>query len=626
LYTADIDIGGTFTDGFFTRTGDSRRSKVLTTPHDLTECFLSCLREGAGAFGVGLKDLLRDAGVVRLSTTLGTNTLLQRRGPKIGLIVSQGHEGDLYGSARAAVLGLFLRPEMVVGIRERVDDEGRSVEEPQPAEVLAAVRQLVNLGARLIAVSLANSWRNPRHEQRVREVVSERYPQHYLRSIPLQLSHEVSWASDEHARTNTTVLNAYLHTELARGLFRAEDLAREQGMQHPLLVVHASGGCARVAKTVAVQTLSSGPAAAISGAVALAGQLGLPRVVTADMGGTSLDVAILDGSEPPISSSPRVSGVELALHMIQTTSIGAGGGSIAKLVEGQVEVGPESAGSVPGPACYDKGGMEPTVTDANLVLGFLDPERFLNGRMRLNRKRAEDALTRRLARALGGSVEEAASAVRQRVDARMAADIGDRLRQHGADPAAFTLFAFGGGGPLHGCAIAEQIGIRRVIGFPFGSVFSAFGSSTADVRHLYYRPLADSDDGVEAVLAGLRQQALVDMRGEGFPEASTLTDRVESSPGQARMLVLDARAPVPHWLPSAGEARPSRPEPRERRYVRWSAQDAADTPLYRLDDLGPGATFDGPAIVEAPDTSYAVPRGWLARLDQWGNLSLERVA
>jgi N-methylhydantoinase A/oxoprolinase/acetone carboxylase beta subunit len=348
------------------------------------------------------------------------------------------------------------------------------------------------------------------------------------------------------------------------------------------------------------------------------------------MGGTSLDVAILDGAEPPFASAPRVSGIELALPMIQTTSIGAGGGSIARLVEGRVQVGPESAGSAPGPACYDKGGLEPTVTDANLVLGFLDADRFLNGRMRLNRKRAEDALTRRLARPLGASLEEVASTVRAGIDGRMAADIAARIRDHGLEPAEVVLFAFGGGGPLHGCAIAQQIGIRRVIGFPFGSVFSAFGSSTADVRHLYYRPLSDgaaAEDGAATALETLRQQAAVDMRGEGFADgAVTLTDRVESRPSEPRTLVLDARAPVPHWLPSPAQAAgASRPEAHERRAVRWSAEDLAETPLYRLDDLVHGAVFDGPALVEAPDTSYAVPRGWTARLDAWGNLTMERA-
>jgi len=640
---------------------------VLTTPHDLTDCFLACLKEGAALFGAATRDFLRETVVVRLSTTLGTNTLIQRRGPKIGLLVTRGHEQDLYGDADATLLRLFLQPEMVLGIREEIDARGASVAAPDPAEVLAAVRSLVNFGARMIAVSFARSWQNPEHERAVRAIVRARYPEHYLRSIPLQLGHEVSPAISDHARTNTAALNAYLHGELARGLYRAEDLAREAGMNRPLLIVHAGGGCARVAKTVAVQTLSSGPAVAVSGAVTMAGLLGLERVVTADMGGTSLDVAILDGPVPPVARVPRVAGIELGIPMVETESIGAGGGSIARVVEGQVRVGPESAGSAPGPACYDKGGLEPTVTDANLILGFLDADRFLGGAMKLNRKRAEDAITRRLARQLGTPVADAAAQVRARINETMAADIARRLRTRGNDPSQFTLFAFGGGGPLHACGIADLVGLRRVVGFPFGSVFSAFGSSTVDVRHHYRQimmiPLSagDASGRIGAALGALKRQADLDMRGEGFlpdqvrweleliietphqerrlpwpadrdVDAGALLRELRQEPegGDAegfrlQTLTLDARVPVPHWLPTAADTHGHRPDARETRGVRWETADRfIETPLYQLGDLEPGAELPGPAIIEAPDTAYAVGQGWRARLDRWRNVVMER--
>ncbi|MEX2288968.1 MAG: hydantoinase/oxoprolinase family protein [Mycobacteriales bacterium] len=594
MYTADLDVGGTFTDGFFTDGAESRTGKVLTTPHDLTECFLNCLSEGASRFGVPLRDFLRDCLVVRLSTTLGTNTLLQRRGPTLGLIVERGHEQDLYGDGPAPAGDLFLRPGMVVGISSAPEDE----------EVLLAARTLVNLGARMIAVSL----RDAQAEQALRAVVLERYPVHYLRSIPLQLSHEVSYSSDAHTRTNTVALNAYLHGELARGLFRADDLVRDNGLTRPLLVVHASGGCARVAKTVAVQTLSSGPAVAVNGVAALAELLGEQNVVTADMGGTSLDVAVLQGARPAVVDDPWMAGLHLSVPMIETESLGAGGGSIAKVVDGQLQVGPQSAGSAPGPACYDKGGVEPTVTDANLVLGLIDPDRFLGGRMALNRDRAEQAIARRVGRQLEGSTEDLAMAIRSRVNEGMAGLIGSRLD----DPGSFTLFAFGGGGPLHGCGLADLIGIRRVVGFPFGSVFSAFGSSTADVRHEY----AGKDPGA------LRRQAEVDMRGEGFP-ASDIRYEAGTRDGRA---TLSAWAPTPHWLPVAASVEPSRPEPKERRAVRWEdSVEAVPTPVFQLAELARGAELDGPAIIEAADSSYAVNDGWGARIDEWGNIVMERT-
>jgi N-methylhydantoinase A/acetophenone carboxylase len=385
------------------------------------------------------------------------------------------------------------------------------------------------------------------------------------------------------------------------------------------------------------------------------------------MGGTSLDVAILDDVVPPVAPVPRVAGIRLGIPMIETESIGAGGGSIAKVVDGQVRVGPESAGSAPGPACYDKGGMEPTVTDANLILGFLDADRFLGGAMKLNRKRAEDALTRRLARPLATSVEDAAATVRARINQTMAADISQRLRAHSGDPARFTLFAFGGSGPLHACSIADLVGLRRVVGFPFGAVFSAFGSSTVDVHHQYRLNLVvslsadEASTRIGAALEALKHQAALDMRGEGFlPHQVTweLELVIETERGERRLpwlaegsvetravlarlrqegedmnpesfqlqtLVLDARSLIPHWLPAAANTRPHRPEARETRGVRWETADRfIDTPLYQLGELEPGAELDGPAIIEAPDTSYAVSPGWRARLDGWRNVVMER--
>lgn len=670
MFTADIDIGGTFTDGFFTRGAEVRTSKVLTTPHDLTECFINCLRDGASLFDQSLKDLLRQTLVVRLSTTLGTNTLIQRRGPKIGLIVTAGHERDLYGSGEAAALGVIVPADMVIGVREGVVGAGGPVTEPDAAEVLAAVRQLVSRGARMIAVSFAGSWRDPAHELAVRHIVQDRYPEHYLRSIPLQLGHEVSAAADNHARTNTVALNAYLHGELARGLYRAEDLARTNSMMHPLLVVHAGGGCGRVAKTVAVQTLSSGPAVAIHGTAVLARHMGMARVVTADMGGTSLDIAVVDGEQLPYTSAPEIEGMRLALPMIDTVSIGAGGGSIARVDEGQIRVGPESAGSAPGPACYDRGGSAPTVTDANVLLGLIDPDRFLGGRMKLNPQRAEDAIARRLGRQLNRPVMELAAEIRERVNSAMAADIKERLDEQGKDAAEFTLFAFGGGGPLHGCDMAERVGIKRVVGFPFGSVFSAFGSSTVDVVHDYRRSVlvaleaADAGSQAASTLSSLRRQALLDMRGEGFAEDQVAFDlellvvtngvehrlpwpaesadgglnlaavrraileKLGAKPGQPlelRGLSLRARAAVPHWLPEAKDAEPHRASATGQRDVVWSAgASATETSLYTLGGLKPGAHLEGPAIVEAPDTSYAIPANWRAHLDRWGNVVMER--
>ncbi|MDQ1670679.1 MAG: N-methylhydantoinase [Actinomycetota bacterium] len=660
-YTADIDVGGTFTDGFFTDGDVAHRAKVLTTPHDLTECFVGCLTRGAAAFDHDLSGFLGQTQVVRLSTTLGTNTLLQRRGPKVGLLVNAGAERSLYADG-VVDDHPFLDPAMVRGIDGEIDADGRVVSTPSAELVLTAVRELVALGARIIAVSLRNSWRDPTHERVVRGFVRERYPVHYLRSVPLQLAHEVTASDEDHTRTNTVLLNAYLHGDLSRGLYRAEDLARSHGMRRPLLVVHAAGGSARVAKTVAVQTLSSGPAVAVRGAAVTAEQLGLTHVVTADMGGTSLDVAVLDGTEPAVVQDPVVAGMRIAVPVISTESIGAGGGSIAKLVDGRLVVGPESAGSTPGPVCYGKGGQRPTVTDANLLLGLLDAEGFLGGRMRLDAGRAHTVVERRLAKELDVDVQTAAAMVRAEVNAAMGNEVHARVAATGVDADAYTLFAFGGGGPLHGCDIAEQVGIRRVIGFPHGSVFSAFGSSTVDVWHRYSRTasmsICDAGTGsfVHDAMVSLRTQGDLDMRGEGFagpavtaaqslvlerggvrrelvlehdePVEQALHRAAELLEGaQLREVVVDLRAPMPTWTPVEVETRPSRAEPHAVRDVRWSVDTpAVPTPIVRLEDMAPGCTAEGPAVIDTVDTVYAVNPGWVASVTAAGNVLMERTA
>ena len=375
MYTIDLDVGGTFTDGFFSDGQTYQTAKVPTTAHDVSTCVLECVAAGAAALGTDLRGLLSEASVFRLSTTIGTNIIVQGRGAKAGLLVSAGAEDDLYGDGPANVITRgFIRPEMVTGIGGAIDETGVEARPLDPDEVLAAVRELVNQGARIIGVCLRNAWRNDAHESRVREIIHERYPVHYLRSVPLQISSEVSPVSNDHARANSLIVNEMLHREMTRSLYDLEDRLRDAGYRWPLLVTHASGGCARIAKTVAAETLQSGPAAAVLGAWRVAQLTGAEHVIAADMGGTSLDVAFASAEQPPWDPRPTVEDVSLAIPMLSVESIGAGGGSIARVDEaGTLSVGPDSAAAYPGPACYGRGGTEATVTDADLILGYIGP-------------------------------------------------------------------------------------------------------------------------------------------------------------------------------------------------------------------------------------------------------------
>jgi N-methylhydantoinase A/acetophenone carboxylase len=640
LYSLDIDIGGTFTDGFFTDGDVVETAKVLTTPHDVTEGFLDCVKLGSQRFDLALDEFLRRTSVARLSTTLGTNLLVQRKGARIGLLVTAGNEVTLYGREPAKALGQIVASDMVLGIAEAVDDSGRLAVPPKEDEVLTQVRSLVQKGAEIVVVSLRNAWRNPVNEQAVRTMIRNRYPVHYLRWVPVQLGIEVVHDRDDHARTNSALFNGYIHAEMARVLFRAEDKLRSAGYTRPLLVVHSSGGNARVAKTVALNTLHSGPAVAVKGAAELSRWLGLDHVVSADMGGTSFDIGIVLNQNISLEPVPQIEQMRIATPIIQLASVALGGGSIARVDGEELKLGPESAGSAPGPACYGKGGTEPTVTDANLLLGFIDPDNFLGGRMKLDLEGASRAVQRRLGRKLGLSVEQAAFNIRKMADEGMAGEVAAYVQKAGQNPADVTLFSVGGAGPLHACNIAELAGLKQVVTFPFGSVFSAFGGGTTDVQHLYRHTFGEapaSASYLERIVGGIVHQARQDMQGEGFAADNVplafeidLGGRAERVEGKSSLdpaefstqiwakakgapfdaLRASATAVTPHWRQRALPNAPHVASPHGTREVWWDSFGATLTKIYDRDSLTPGASIDGPAIVEAPDTTYAVCPGW----------------
>ncbi len=627
MFTIDIDVGGTFTDGYMSDGVEARTAKVLTTPHDIAECITNCVEAGADIFSQPLANFLRNCSVARISTTVGTNLLIQRGGPKIGLLVTKGAEDNLYGQHPAGSDTAFISPGSVIGLAESVDDDGRVEVPVDKEEVLAGVRQLLEQGARMIVVSFRNAWINATNEHRVVEYVKDRYPVHYLRSIPIQLATEVVHVADDHVRTNSAILNAYIHSDMARSLYRAEDELREAALARPLLVVHASGGNARIAKTIALHTLNSGPAACATGAAAIARRKGLERVVTGDMGGTSFDVAVIKDGVPALDPLPSMFGMQIGIPALRATSLGGGGGSIARLDGDTIQVGPASAGGAPGPVCYDKGGTEPTVTDADVVLGYIDPDFFLGGRMRLRKDLAARAIGRRVADPMGISVTEAALRIRHSVAHNLAGAMVSLLQDDGCDASAFTFFAMGGAGPLHACEIAELAGIGNVIGFPFGSVFSAFGSCMTDLRHTYVRSLpaatGDNTAAIEAIVTELKSQAIKDMQGEGFDENAVgisveLDVAGDGKSGTQVRLSATCATPRPSLAEHDEVGADAAFAAKGYRDISWSADGASATAIYDREKLRPGNTIEGPTLVEGDDTVYAVPLGWRLTVDTMG--------
>ena len=412
----NIDTGGTFTDGFFTQDSELHAVKVLTTPHDLTVCLMDCIKEGAKNFGLSLEDLLHNTGVIRYSTTIGTNTIIQGSGSKLGLIVSRGFEKNLYGAelgADAPILTL-VSPDMIEGISGSIGNDGVEETPLDREDLLIRVQSLIERGAQAIVISLKNSYLSPLHEQQVKAWVKEEFPRYYLSAPTLLLSGEISDRPGEALRTHTAVINAYIHRSMARYLYKAEEDLRENYFEKPLLVMHNSGGLARVAKTRALNTYNSGPVAGLVGTNYLRERYGFRNAISTDMGGTSLDIGIIKDGAFNFELEPEVAGIKINMPQVEINAVGAAGGSIARVQNGQVEVGPESAGSLPGPVCFDLGGSLPTVTDADLILGFIDPDFFLGGRMKLNRAKAEAAIKRVIADPLNIPVEQAAALIKQK--------------------------------------------------------------------------------------------------------------------------------------------------------------------------------------------------------------------
>lgn len=646
MYSIDIDIGGTFTDGFFTDGSETRTAKVLTTPHDVTEGFMECIRFGCEQFSLEMDEFLRRTGVARLSTTIGTNLLVQRKGARIGLLVTKGNECTLYASALSDAITSIVKPDMVVGIPEETTGKGEVNQRPSTDAVLTGVRDLIHKGAQIIVVSLKNSWLNSENERAVRDIIRERYPIHYLRSVIVQLSSEIVNDRDDAARTNSSVLNAYIHADMARVLFRAEDKLRSAGYDKPLLIVHASGGNARIAKTVALNTLHSGPAVAVKGAAILSDVLGLDHVVSADMGGTSFDIGLVVDRRADLDPSPHIEGIPIATPTIRVDSFGIGGGSIAWVDENnELHVGPNSAGSAPGPAAYGKGGADPTVTDANVVLGCIDPNYFLGGRMMLDVAAARRAIERRVARKLSISVERAAFDIRKLADEMMGAELAKRVKEAGLQPSKVMLFSVGGAGPLHACQIAAAAGLGGAVAFPFGSVFSAFGGSNTDVQHRYRKTFVTAPGAVDLTksIQAMALQATRDMKAEGFAEgvriyldaqlqssteaisgkienAESLTKDLLRLAGARPILAVEmiAESLVPHWRLTSSAKLSGQLLPKSTRPMFWDRDAATDTPVFDRTQLTPGVRIPGPAMIEGNDTTYAVMPNWSLEVDPYG--------
>lgn len=663
MYTIDIDVGGTLTDGIFADDTRLVASKVDTTPHDLTVCFFDCMADGARKLGFPeLTSLLRQTDLIRWSTTITSNVLAEGRGAKLGLILTKGHGRSLYGAFPSPAIDRIVALENVVAIGDN----------PEPAEILRIVQYLLERGVRRICVSLHGAFRDPAAERRVKAIVEAQYPDHYLGSVPVLLGSDIVKSPDDMTRTHCALINAYTHAALATALFKAEDDLREvHGFTRPFLVSHINGGVAGVSKARAIDTIESGPIAGLYATSHFARLYGLEKVVALDVGGTTAKVGMVLNGAPASWRQPTIFDIPVSLALPYLRSVSLGGGSVARVAAGpagdQLTLGPESMGSYPGPACYGLGGDRATLTDAFLTAGLLNPRHFLAGARTLDPERAAAALDAHVARPLGVTLDAAARAVVDRACTLVAETIRRMLDDLVQDPAGCSLFAFGGNGGLFACEVARRLAPEQVYVFSLGPVFSAFGTSISDLEHIYDQalglPLRPDPDvaGLAAALNGLTAEGLRDMRGEGAredqieravvmevrygdqrsvtiqvpPEAFNTRDDVERllerhadpvAPPAARTdVVLDRlrvrfRRQIPK--PRLREEVPQAEDPRGAltgsRPVTVGAA-AGQARVYRWESLSPGNVVEGAAVLESDATTYFVPEGWVLRVDRYRN-------
>jgi N-methylhydantoinase A len=690
-----VDIGGTFTDCVvLDRSGRITATKSPSTPEDFAEGMLAAMRLAAGRLGVSFERFCRDVAVLTHGTTVGTNTLIQRKGARVGLITTRGHEDAIHimrgsrGVSSRDIRKVVHFPEsrkptpivpkrLIEGVSERVDCFGEVVVPLNETEAVDAIRRLVEQEIEAIGVCFLWSFKEPRHELRVKEMIRD-LASHLFVSCSIDIAPK--WG--EYERMTATVLNAYIGPVMARYLGNLDHKLKASGYAQPLQITQCAGGSISVAKAMQspLLTLDSGPVSGVTGSAFLGRLMGCPNIITTDMGGTSFDVGIIFDGRPAYSFVSNAAQYEYFLPRVDIQAIGSGGGSLVCVDTDSktLTVGPESAGADPGPACYRKGGLTATVTDADVVLGRINPDNFLGGRMRLDRDKAVEAV-QRVADPLKLSLMEAASGIARIAEYKMADLIRKMTVEKGFDPRDFVLFAFGGAGPAHAGVFAHELGVQKVV-IPqkeIASTWCAFGAASADILHVYEQVDIQSNPfdaaRINAVFDALQRKAneqldrdriakprrrfrfSLDMRHRGqineveviltggrlrigfdqslrrrfYARYEQLFGRGSSYAGARLEIVtlrLRASAATRHPKLTAARGRNAAPSGRAvlgKRKIYWAElKRAAPSPIYDGALLVPGNTLRGPAVIETTDTTVVVHPGRSLAVDAFGNFEI----
>ena len=686
-YRVSVDIGGTFTDFVMhdEEQGYAFTGKVLSTPDDPARGVIA-----------GLTDLINDLGNIAFlvhGTTVGLNAFLERRGARVLLVTTAGFR-DVYTIARGDRKKLYAlqyrKPEPLIpprdihAVRERMRWDGSIQEELHSEDFEPIIEKIQSEGIKAVAICFLHAYVNPEHELQARKLLQElvgtgaepsgdgalvaAHPE-----LSISLSHEIAREWRDYERSSSAVLNAYVAPIVERYLSSLESQVRERGLHSTLYVMQSNGGVmtAAAARSLPIQTLLSGPVGGTIGGQALSQALKRPNLLCVDMGGTSFDASLIIDGQPSFSTETALEGLPVLMSLVDIHTIGAGGGSLAWLEAGALRVGPRSAGADPGPACYGLGGTQPTVTDANLFLGRMNPDYFLGGRMELDRQAAEKAICS-VADQLELTAETLAEGMLAVINAKMADAMRTITVRQGIDPREYSLVAFGGAGPMHAAALAEELDIKEVIVPWAPGTFSAWGMLQTNVRHdltqtFYQTMQATTPEDLEGVYGQLEEQGRQTLRGEEVPDEHmgflrtadmryigqeySVNVQVSFEDGEDGLGAITARfhdaykTRYGHSTPGApiefvnlrvaafgklerhtAGFRPAKGDQSSdtgTRDVIFHGQ-AVPTKFYRRDRLSTGIALAGPHVIEEETATTVVPPGWISRVDALGNIIITR--
>jgi N-methylhydantoinase A len=678
-----IDVGGTMTDlvAYDPTSGELIIAKTHSTPPTFTKGVMNVIRRS--------KINIREISYIIHGTTIIDNLFIERRFPKTCLITTEGFKdiifigrywrGELFDIQwdKPAQFRPLIRRRDIFTVKERIASNGEIIVPLKEEEVYVLAKRIREKNYESVAVFFINSYVNPVHEQKVKSIIKREIPDSFI-----SISSEISPIIRELPRLSTTLINALSMPVMSRYVKELAESLKESKFEGELLIMQSSGGIVRpeIAVEKPVYVATSGPAAGVTASHYLSELLGIPNIISFDMGGTTAKASTIKDYEPTLTTEFHLDwDIPIAVPMIDMSEVGAGGGSIAWIDEGgMLRVGPKSAGAVPGPVCYGMGGTEPTITDASVVLGILNPKNFLGGEMLLDVERAKDAIKKKIADPLGLGVEEVAKGILRLADTIMAQAIRAVTIERGYDPRDFVLFAFGGGGPMHACSLAKELGIRKIVIPRYPSLFSAFGLCMSDfVSEFIKTRLIDADIAepreINEIFQELESEALNEMIRQRVPENRIKLYRFAKMKYAGEMIGWGVEVPVPSKrltkedvqelinkfheihevrfgfsrlnekvqlvdfrvravglmekirlkrIEKTSELKPEKAL-KEKREVYF--EDWILTPIYDIEKLEPGIFMDGPLIIEESTTTIVVPEGFRVEIDEYKNVIIEVI-